>query len=94
MIEKDTVEHIANLTRLELGEGDVASFTKELNSILDYVKQLNEVNTEGIGPTAFMIPKHDPLRDDKEKESLPAEKILQNGPSVKKGFFAVPKVIN
>lgn len=94
MIDKNTVEHIANLARLELGEGDIASFTEELGSILDYVEQLNQVNTEGIEPTAFMVPEHDPLRGDKKKKSLPAEKILQNGPSVKKGFFAVPKVIN
>ncbi len=93
MIGKKDVEHIANLARLELEEGDTASFTNELGSILEYVKQLNEVNTEGVEPTAFMVPKHDPLRDDSKKESLPVEKILQSGPSVKKGFFAVPKVI-
>ena len=93
MIEKKIVEHIADLSKLELTENEKASITKDLDSILEYVKQLNNVDTEGIEPTAFMVPKHTPLREDVEKESLPREKILKNGPSIKKGFFAVPKII-
>ncbi len=93
MIDKKVVEHIANLAKLEVTEDEKASFTKELDSILEYMEQLNSANTEGVEPTSFMVPEHDPFRDDREKESLPAEKTLQNGPSVKKGFFAVPKVI-
>ena len=94
MIDKQVVEHIADLARLELTEDEKTSFTSELCSILEYVEQLNKADTEGVEPTAFMVPDHDPLRDDVEKESLSAQKALQNGPSVKKGFFAVPKVIN
>lgn len=94
MIDKKVVEHIANLARLELTEDEKTSFTDELGSILEYVEQLNRADTEGVEPTSFMVPEHDPLRDDVEKESLPAKKALQSGPSVKKGFFAVPKVIN
>ncbi len=94
MIDKKVVEHIANLARLELTEDEKASFAHELGSILEYVEQLSSADTEGVEPTSFMVPEHDPLRDDVEKESLPANKALQNGPSVKKGFFAVPKVIN
>ena len=94
MIDKKVVEHIANLAKLEVTEGEKASFAKELDSILEYMEQLNSANTERVEPTSFMVPEHDPFRDDREKESLSAEKTLQNGPSVKKGFFAVPKVIS
>lgn len=93
MIEEKTVEHIADLARLEVTEGEKASFTQELDSILKYIEQLNSADTEGVEPTVFMVPEHDPLREDMEKESFPADKTLKNGPSVKKGFFAVPKVI-
>ena len=79
MIEKKTVEHIANLARLEVSEEEIASFTRELGSILDYVEQLDEVDTTKVEPTAFMVPEHDPLEDDVESESLPAKKVLQNG---------------
>ena len=94
MIDKKVVEYIANLARLELTEDEKASFTDELGSILEYVEKLSSADTEGVEPTSFMVSEHDPMRDDMEKESLPANKALQNGPSVKKGFFAVPKVIN
>jgi len=93
VIERKTVEHIANLARLEVSQEEIASFTRELGSVLDYIEQLNAADTEKVEPTAFMVPEHDSLRDDTIKESLPLEKFLQIGPSVKKGFFAVPKVI-
>jgi aspartyl-tRNA(Asn)/glutamyl-tRNA(Gln) amidotransferase subunit C len=93
VIERKTVEHIAHLARLEVSEEEIASFTRELGAILEYVEQLNEIDTEKVEPTAFMVPEHDPLRDDTVRESLPADAILKNGPSVKKGFFTVPKVI-
>lgn len=94
MIERKTVEHIANLARLEVTEEEIDSFTRELGSILAYVEQLNEVDTEQVEPTAFMVPEHDPLREDVGTASLPAAETLKNGPAIKKGFFAVPKVIN
>lgn len=93
MIERETVEHIAHLARLELTEEETTLFTKDLDSILEYVKQLNEADTDNVEPTSFMVPDHNPFRDDVELDSLPKDKILQNGPSVKKGFFAIPKVI-
>lgn len=94
MIEKKVVEYIANLARLEVTDEEIASFTRELGSVLEYMEQLNSADTEGVEPTSFMVPEIDPFRDDREKESLTREKVLQNGPSVKKGFFAVPKVIS
>ncbi len=93
MIDKKIVEHIANLSRLELPEEEVTLFTKDLGSILNYVEQLNEVDTNNVEPTCFMVPKHSPLREDEEEESLSKEKTLKNGPCIKKGFFAIPKVI-
>lgn len=93
MIDKNTVEYIAELARLELTEKEKESFAEEIDSILEHMKQLNDVDTEGIEPTSFFAPGHDTLRDDKVKESLSVEDALKNGPNIKKGFFAVPKVI-
>lgn len=94
VIEKKTVEHIAQLARLEVSEDEKESFTKDLGSILTHIKQLDEADTDGVEPTSFMIPEHDSMRDDVVKESLSIDKALENGPSTKKGFFAVPKIIN
>lgn len=93
MIEKKTVEHIANLARLEITDEEKEVFTREIGSILEHMDQLNEADTSAVEPTCFVAPKHDPLRDDIITDSLPVEKVLQNAPSVKGSFFAVPKII-
>jgi aspartyl-tRNA(Asn)/glutamyl-tRNA(Gln) amidotransferase subunit C len=94
MIDKETVKHVAKLARLAVSDNEVESLTHQMGSILEYVEQLNKVDTSSVEPTAFMAPMHDPLRDDVKKDSLAPKDLLANGPSVKKGHFAVPKVIN
>jgi aspartyl-tRNA(Asn)/glutamyl-tRNA(Gln) amidotransferase subunit C len=93
MIDREQVLKIAKLARLQLTEQEISDFTGQLGSIFEFVEQLNKVDTSSIDPTCFMEPEHDSLRDDSEKPSLPVEEALKNGPSVKKGFFAIPKVI-
>lgn len=93
MINRDTVLHIARLARLKLDDEEIENLTGQLSSILDYIEQLNSIDTSGVEPTSFMAPVHDPLRDDTVVPSLPHEELLQNAPCPKKGFFAVPKVI-
>jgi aspartyl-tRNA(Asn)/glutamyl-tRNA(Gln) amidotransferase subunit C len=93
MIDRTQVLHVAALARLDLSEDEIASFTTQLGSILQYVNELDTADIAGVEPTCFIVPCHDPLRDDAEAPSLPPDKLLQNGSSVKKGHFAVPKVI-
>ena len=93
MIDKNDVLHIAALARLKLTDVEVDGMTRQLDSILDYIDQLNSADTTGIEPAMYVTPVHDPLRDDTRKVSLSHDTILQNGPSTKKGHFAVPKVI-
>jgi len=93
MITKEEVLKVAKLARLEFSEAEIAGFTAQLDTILDYVNQLSSADISGVEPTCFVAPSHDPLRDDAEAPSLPVDKLLANGPSVKKGHFAVPKVI-
>lgn len=93
MISREQILKIAKLGKLKLSETEIENFTGQLGSILDFVEQLNKVDTRGVEPTCFMEPPHDPLRDDVEKPSLTPGEILQNAPKVKNNFFAVPKVI-
>jgi aspartyl-tRNA(Asn)/glutamyl-tRNA(Gln) amidotransferase subunit C len=93
MIERKDVEYIANLARLSLSEGEKDSFARQLSTILDYIDTLNSVDTANVEPTAFVVAGHNPLREDVERPSLPVDELLANGPSVKKGHFAIPKVI-
>jgi aspartyl-tRNA(Asn)/glutamyl-tRNA(Gln) amidotransferase subunit C len=94
MIDKKLVQHIADLARLSLSDEETEEFAHQLASILGYVEQLNKVDTSNVEPTALVAPAHDPLRQDEPTPSLPPDKLLQNGPKVKNGYFAVPKVIN
>jgi aspartyl-tRNA(Asn)/glutamyl-tRNA(Gln) amidotransferase subunit C len=93
MITRDQVLQIAKLARLKLSEEEIEKFTGQLGDILEFAEQLNKLDTRDVEPTCFVAPTHDPLRDDCEKPSLTTEEILQNGPKVKNGFFAIPKVI-
>ncbi len=93
MIDKEHVKYIAALSRLSLSEAETGAFADQLDSVLEYVEQLNKVDTSNVEPTAFLAPARDPMRPDVETLSLSSEKLLQNGPKVTNGYFAVPKVI-
>ena len=68
-------------------------FTSQLNSILDYFKKLNELDTERVQPTAYIISMPTLLNDDEVKPSLSQEEVLSNRKYVKKGYFKVPKIM-
>jgi aspartyl-tRNA(Asn)/glutamyl-tRNA(Gln) amidotransferase subunit C len=93
MIERSDVDYIAQLARLTLTEEEKQSFTRQLGGILTYMETLNSVDTSQVESAAFLASGHDPLREDTAQPSLPREDLLTNGPSIKKGHFAVPKVI-
>jgi aspartyl-tRNA(Asn)/glutamyl-tRNA(Gln) amidotransferase subunit C len=93
MVGPEDVKYVAALAKLQLTDTEVEAFTHQLSSIVDYVAQLNEVDTSNVEPTAFVGPEHDPMRKDVVGGSLPRERILRNGPKVTKDHFAIPRVI-
>lgn len=92
-ITKAEVEHVARLARLALDEEELESLTSQMDAILGYVDQLNELNTEGIIPTAHAVPVENAFREDEIKPSIGEEKALQNAPESGEGCFRVPQVI-
>jgi aspartyl-tRNA(Asn)/glutamyl-tRNA(Gln) amidotransferase subunit C len=93
MIDKEQVKHIASLARLVVNEEEVAVFTKQIGSILHYVETLSSADTVGVEPMVSVSPRRDPLRNDDVQTSMGREMILRNGPNVKDGCFAVPKMM-
>jgi aspartyl-tRNA(Asn)/glutamyl-tRNA(Gln) amidotransferase subunit C len=93
IITKKEVEYVAQLANLEFNEEEKEEFTSQLNSILNYFKKLNEINTENTPPTAYIISMPNLLNEDKVEPSLPQEEVLSNAKYVKKGYFKVPKII-
>jgi aspartyl-tRNA(Asn)/glutamyl-tRNA(Gln) amidotransferase subunit C len=93
LLDKETIKNIANLARIRVPDDNLDHLAKELSSIMDWVEQLNSVNTDGVEPLASVIDVTLPLREDKITDGNCRNKILANGPEVEDGYFAVPKVI-
>ena len=87
------VEYVAKLARLELSPEEKVTFQRELDKIIKYVDQLNELNTKNVPVTSHVIPLKNALREDEVLPSLSSAEALANAPRKKKGFFRVPKVI-
>ena len=92
-VSKEEVGKIALLARLELDEHETARMTKDMNAILAYVEQLNEVDTENVSPHSFLEGKETPQEEDREAKFGNIEEALANAPRAEGRFFVVPKVI-
>ena len=92
MITIKDVEHVAKLARLALSEEEKEKFAPQLNSILEYVNALNEVDTTGVEPMAHSIKISNVMREDEVKQDFSREEMLKNAPEEEDGFFRVPKI--
>jgi len=93
-VDKSTVMRISQLARIEVAEGDQDKLADELDNILTWVEQLNEVDTEGVAPMSSGLPGAVlPQREDLVSAGNRQPNILRNAPDSRSGFFVVPKVI-
>jgi aspartyl-tRNA(Asn)/glutamyl-tRNA(Gln) amidotransferase subunit C len=87
------VEHVSRLARLALSEDEIAAMTGEMDAILDYVEQLNALDTAGIVPTAHAVPMENAFRDDEVKPGFTPEQALSNAPDSMDSAFRVRRVV-
>ena len=87
------VEHVARLARLALDADEKERMRSQLDAILGYVEQLRGVNTDGVEPTAHVLPLVNVLRDDEVRPSYPVEAMLANAPDAQDGQFRVPRIL-
>ena len=92
-ITKDEVLYVADLARLNLDEADIEKFAGQIGEILDYVDQLNEVDTVNVKPTSHAISLTNAFREDELQAHLEREQVLANAPEKEDGNFIVPKII-
>ena len=92
-IDKNTINKIARLSRIKLDDKESEYYITDLNSILDWVEQLNEVNTENVEPLSNISSSVLPKREDVAKDVNSSDEILENAPDKLEGFFVVPKVV-
>jgi aspartyl-tRNA(Asn)/glutamyl-tRNA(Gln) amidotransferase subunit C len=87
------VLYIAELARLELSTEEVESFTADMNRILDYMDQLQELDTSGVEPTSHVLSLKNVFREDVVGDSLAVDEVFANAPRREKGHFVVPRII-
>ena len=90
----DDVRKVAKLARLDMPEADLARMQQQLSAVLDYIDQLNELDTDGVEPLAHPLPVRNVFRPDEPAPSLPPGAALQNAPSKVGDYFGVPAVFD
>jgi len=95
MLTKEEVKHIASLARIGLTDEEVTKYQKDLSAILDYFKQLQELNTDNIDPVGHITGRFNVERNDKEEDfgDLGKDAILKNAPEKKDRFVKVKSVL-
>ena len=92
-VDAATVRHIAKLARIAVSDEEVAALEPELNNILGWIEQLQEVDVNGVQPMTAVIPNKLRMRQDVVNDGGIRDEVLANAPVAEHGFFAVPKVI-
>ena len=92
-IDAATVRKVAHLARIKTPEDRLEPLAQELNGILQWIEQLNEVDVEGVEPMASAVAAELPMRDDVVADGGDPAKVLGNAPRAVDGFYVVPKVV-
>ncbi|MEK7730668.1 MAG: Asp-tRNA(Asn)/Glu-tRNA(Gln) amidotransferase subunit GatC [Planctomycetota bacterium] len=93
-LDETAVRHVARLARLKITDAEAALFASQLSKVLEYVEQLNEVDTRNVPPTAHALPVSNVFREDVVRSSWTPDQALHNAPDRHDGFFRVPKVLD
>lgn len=92
-VDTETVKRVARLSRIAIDDAQAENMKGELNTILDWVEQLNEVDVDGVVPMTSVVEQKMRMRDDGVSDGGYADKVTSNAPVSDDDFFAVPKVV-
>ncbi len=92
-LDRETVARIAHLARIRVPEEELDGLTGELAKILEWIDQLQEVDTENVAPLRKVVDIEEHFREDVVTDGGCREAILRNAPKVHDGYFVVPKVV-
>ncbi|CCB64365.1 Asp-tRNA(Asn)/Glu-tRNA(Gln) amidotransferase subunit GatC [Hyphomicrobium sp. B1] len=92
-VDEATVRRIARLARIKVSDEEAKGLEKELSGILDWVKQLDEVDTSAVEPMTRVVDQKLKMRDDVVTDGEIADQITANAPMAEDNFFVVPKVV-
>ena len=92
-VTKDEVRKVAHLSRIAVAEDKLDDLAGELNGILGWIDQLNEVDVEGVDPMTSVVETQLPMRADVITDGNIPDQVLANAPNSEDGFFVVPKSV-
>ncbi|MEL7048712.1 MAG: Asp-tRNA(Asn)/Glu-tRNA(Gln) amidotransferase subunit GatC [Pseudomonadota bacterium] len=92
-VDEATVKRIARLARIQISDDEAEGLVSELSGILDWVEQLDEVNTDSVEPMTRVVPIDLKKREDVVNDGNITDAIVANAPMTEDGFFVVPKVV-
>ena len=93
VITDETIDYVGILAKLELSPEEKEAAKKDMAEMLDYIDQLNNLNTEGVEPMSHVFPVNNVFREDVVVNGDERDAILANAPAVKDGSFKVPKTV-
>ncbi len=92
-VDAATVRKVARLARIAVPDDALEPMAQEINGIMQWIEQLNEVDTDGVEPMTSAVATTLPLREDVVTDGAYVDKIVLNAPKTADGFFIVPKVV-
>jgi aspartyl-tRNA(Asn)/glutamyl-tRNA(Gln) amidotransferase subunit C len=93
-ISREEVAHLARLARLEVTDDELDAFAGQLDVILESMKTLAEVDTDGVQPTSHAVPLVNVFREDQPQPSLPRDAVLAGAPDTAEDRFRVPRILD
>lgn len=92
-IDRESLNKIAHLARLEIRPEEEAALLQSMDSVLTWMDQLNEINTQDVEPLTHVLDEENNWREDRGSNTLSREEALSNAPSKNSTYIMVPKVI-
>ncbi|MEK4547114.1 Asp-tRNA(Asn)/Glu-tRNA(Gln) amidotransferase subunit GatC [Bacillus sp. FSL L8-0173] len=93
-ISIEEVKHVAHLARLAITDEEAEMFTEQLDSIISFAEELNEVDTDNVEPTTHVLKMKNVMREDEAGKGLPVEDVMKNAPDYKDGYVRVPSILD
>ena len=92
--KKEEIEHIANLSMLNLSEEELVGYAKDMEQIVEFANKINEINTDTIEESAFALDAKNVFRKDEIRQSFDRNLLLSNAPSSSGEAYAIPNVMD
>lgn len=92
-LDKETVEKLAHLSRLEFSEVEKTEMMKDMDNILGFVAKIEELDLEGQEPLVYLTQEESVLREDKAVQIITKDQALKNAPDKDTDYFRVPKIV-